>query len=130
MVWTLLTREKIQKINEKVMDEAGAHSVVLKPDALSAAAEGAGFDYEESLAGAAYLVAAAIVQEHPFADGNKRTAARAVKNFLKHNGRTLTEDQMTGVRKLIGRLADEDPIEKEDFITSLEHILSLGALVE
>lgn len=127
MKWNLLSRAELLHINEKVMAEEGEVSAVLKEDALAEAVESPAFDYAETLADAVYVLAVAISQRHPFENGNKRTASKAVKKFLKRNGRIPTEGQMEGIADLIGGLADDDPMEKEDFITELEHILSLGA---
>lgn len=54
---------------------------------------------------ATYLVA--IASNHPFADGNKRTALLAAALFLRRNGRRLTAAQADVVRTVLAVAAGE-----------------------
>ena len=55
------------------------------------------YDGEEDVLALAVALLAGIAQNHPFAQGNKRTALIAARNFLQSNGYDLgIEDQVLG----------------------------------
>jgi death on curing protein len=58
---------------------------------------------------ATYLVA--IASNHPFADGNKRSAFLAAGLFLRLNGRRLVADQADAARKVLAVAAGERDID-------------------
>jgi death-on-curing protein len=64
-------------------DVHGLESALARPRNLFAYGIGDIFDY-------ATAYASGIVRNHPFVDGNKRTALLAAYVFLRVNGRTLT----------------------------------------
>lgn len=51
--------------------------------------------------------AAGIVRNHPFVDGNKRTALLAAYVFLRLNGRKLVASEESAVQMTLGLAADE-----------------------
>lgn len=59
---------------------------------------------------ATYLVA--VASNHPFADGNKRTAFLAAGLFLRLNGRRLTAEQADAARMVLAVAAGSRDIEE------------------
>ncbi len=73
------------------------------------------FAYAESTAASADLAAAysaGISGNHPFADGNKRTAMLVAFVFLEHNGRPVTAGQedacLTFLRLAAGEISESE----------------------
>lgn len=66
----------------------------------------------EDLAELAATYAVAIARNHPFADGNKRTAFMSCAAFLWLNGRPLTADQADAARTMLLVAAGEMDIEQ------------------
>lgn len=60
------------------------------------------FDGPESLAKRAALLLRGICQDHPFVDGNKRTAFAACDSFLRSNGRFLDVGRAELVEFMVG----------------------------
>jgi len=91
--------EELEKINKKL--EPG--SKIKNPGSLEFAAEHASrtTDWMKQLA---YLLRA-IVVDHAFEDGNKRTAAYVVTAFFDENKVTYDDEK---VKKLIVKLASEN----------------------
>ncbi len=67
------------------------------------------FTYEASpdLARLAAAYAAGLVRDHPFVDGNKRTAFLAAGLFLELNGFRLTVSQVDATRAVLALAAGE-----------------------
>ncbi|VAW00387.1 Death on curing protein, Doc toxin [hydrothermal vent metagenome] len=63
--------------------------------------------YEDSIAEAAALFEN-TVQDHPFLDGNKRTALAAADVHLRMNGLELAGDSMDHHTFIIGLMEDDD----------------------
>lgn len=67
---------------------------------------------ESSLAALAAAYAFGIARNHPFSDGNKRTALVAIAMFLGDNGQVFAPDRMealtTTVRLAAGEVAEEE----------------------
>lgn len=57
--------------------------------------------YEDAIAEAAALLES-LIQNHPFLDGNKRTAVAAADVHLRMNGFELAGDSMEHHRRLVG----------------------------
>lgn len=66
----------------------------------------------EDLAELAATYAVAIARNHPFADGNKRTAFMSCAAFLWLNGRPLMADQADAARTMLLVAAGETDIEQ------------------
>lgn len=116
MAWNLLSKEELVEINKEIVEKGKGTFAIVNESALQEAAGSTCYEYENTLAGATYILAVNIAQHHPFADGNKRTATEAVRRFLKRNGSIPT---------LIGRLAVENPIDEDTFKVELNMILGL-----
>lgn len=89
-------------IHAILIDEFGGADGVRDPGALEAAVfrPQTGY-YEDAIAEAAALLES-LVQNHPFLDGNKRTAVAAADVHLRMNGLELAGDSMDHHRLLIG----------------------------
>ena len=69
-----------------------------------------------------------VIKNHPFADGNKRSGACLVVDFLHRNGRLLTADNTpiindTGLTALALLIAESHPDNKETLIKLVVHML-------
>jgi death-on-curing protein len=67
--------------------------------------------------------AAGLVRNHPFIDGNKRTAFMAAYVFLARNGRTLTAGEASATSMMSGLAAGE--IDEDAFATWLRATTTL-----
>jgi len=124
-----LTEEDIININKQITGNAA----VINSGALSNAVEGpkrsyAGNEIYTSLPSKAYAMALAIAQNHPFEDGNKRTATTAINEFLNLNDHHVSLTNQVTLQAIVNRLADEDPIEEDEFIESLDKLTEAKAI--
>ena len=99
---------EVLAIHALVIDEFGGADGIRDLGALEAAVfrPQTGY-YEDSIAEAAALFES-IVQNHPFLDGNKRTALAAADVHLRMNGLELAGDSMDHHRFIIGLMEDGD----------------------
>jgi prophage maintenance system killer protein len=70
-----------------------------------------------------------VVKNHPFSDGNKRTAAFLFVDFLNRNKRLLNENYQpvindTGLAAITLLVAESNPKEKDTIIRLIENLLS------
>lgn len=90
------TYENVVEIHAIILEESGGEPGVLSAGTIQAATErarwgpfpGSGDLWERG----AFLLRG-IAQEHPFVDGNKRTAIHTVDLFLTRNGWSLVPDE-------------------------------------
>ena len=71
-----------------------------------------------------------VIKNHPFADGNKRSAAFLFIDFLNHNGRLLGNDGQPvindmGLAALALLVAESNPAQKETMIKLIMNMLAL-----
>ena len=121
-----LTESDIKAINMGIPLKSGYS--VLNSGALSEAANAPGrvmfgMEANPTIAEKAAALVYPIVQSHPFQDANKRTAFLALKKFLELNQRRINPAMEEQVKNLIGRAADEEPIEQEDMAKELRAYL-------
>lgn len=125
-----LTRQEIIDINKDIIPA----STIINNGALDAAALMPGrvmfgVELHKSLGQKAAALVYPIAQNHPFNDGNKRTAYQALRAFLGMNNYTIIEGREATVQGFIGRCADEVPIEQEELAGRLQmQFLKNGAL--
>lgn len=84
--------EEVLAIHGEILRRTGGEPGILSRSALASALARAAMghaDRPSDLADRAALLLRGIAQEHPFADGNKRTAYGAVEVFLGFNGHRL-----------------------------------------
>lgn len=89
------TLDEVLLIHRRVIEETGGSHGVRSMDLLESALNRprAGFGDEEfypDLMSKAAALFESIILNHPFVDGNKRTATVAVEFFLEINGHTLS----------------------------------------
>ncbi|XOV80841.1 MAG: Fic family protein [Aestuariibacter sp.] len=70
-----------------------------------------------------------VVKNHPFTDGNKRSAAFLFVDFLNRNNRLLNENYEpvindTGLAAITLLVAESDPKEKDIIIRLIENLLA------
>jgi len=86
-----LTLEDVLEIHRQVIAETGGSASIRDVNLLDAAihrpqASFAGLDLYPSLAEKAAALLHSLIMNHPFVDGNKRTAFTAADAFLRLNG--------------------------------------------
>ena len=74
-----------------------------------------------------------VVKNHPFSDGNKRTAAFLFIDFLNRNHRLLNADYQpvindTGLAAITLLVAESKPAEKETIVRLIENLLAVNPL--
>ena len=126
-----ITRNQIIAINANITGAHG-HSIInagALDEAINAPARVImGHEMNKLLGEKAAALVMPIAQAHPFQDGNKRTAAQALVQFLAINGYTIIQGRENFVNDLIGRCADALPITKEDLAARLQmQIIKIGA---
>lgn len=115
-VWIWIRQEVLLAVHSEQLSEHGGLPGVREPNGLASA-----IARPENLAHygdppAADLVAAygfGIARNHPFIDGNKRTAFVAVELFLARNGFELVADDADCVLTMLGVAAGD--ISEADF---------------
>lgn len=70
-----------------------------------------------------------VVKNHPFSDGNKRSAAFLFVDFLNRNNRLFNEHYQavindTGLAAITLLVAESDPQEKQTLIRLIENLLA------
>lgn len=94
-------------------DEGALESALRRP--LTAA------HYEDaSLATQAVRLLTGVALNHPFVDGNKRTALALADTFIDENGFAFVGDYLDWAKRLEGLVAATDPATREAAITDLE----------
>lgn len=84
-----------------VRDENGLNSAIARPQQLEA------YGGIDSIAHLGAALAWALLRNHPFADGNKRTAFAALVIFLTRNGYRLTCSQVEETAMTLRAAASE-----------------------
>lgn len=83
------TADQVIQMHDEILERSGGEPGVLHRGPIEAALERARwgpFVGEGDLADRAALLIRGIAQEHPFVDGNKRTAFEVAETFLARNG--------------------------------------------
>ncbi len=99
----LLTVEEIIRIHRQLVAEFGGLEGVRDKNALESACARLQTGYYSDLLEEAAALFESLSQNHPFLDGNKRTAITAVAMFLEYNGHELWVDSLTAYHWLIQR---------------------------
>jgi len=114
--------------NAEIVAESGEPFAILKRNELESACARPrnlwAYEDEDDVLTLAASLLAGIAQNHPFAQGNKRTALIGARNFLQANGYDLDiEDEVLGPAILdlvAGHIAEEDLAEILD-----EHLIDI-----
>ena len=117
-------------VNVDIVTDSGHEHGVLKPNELESACERPynlwNYGEVEDIVSLAVTLLSGIVHNHPFIDGNKRTALIAARALLRRNGFDLDFPNEIELGELIrdfaaGLLAEEDLEEAfERYLVSLE----------
>lgn len=115
-----VTREEVLAIHgwaieafgglEGIRDEGLLESAVAQPMATFS-----GRDLYPSLADKAAALGFSLIHNHPFTDGNKRTAFAAMETFLRLNGLTLAGDVAEAERVILG--VASSTIQRTEFVS-------------
>lgn len=94
------TAGQVIQMHDEILERSGGEPGILYRGPVEAALERARwgpFVGEGDLADRAALLIRGIAREHPFVDGNKRTAFEVADTFLDRNGYYIgaTEDEVT-----------------------------------
>ena len=108
--WVWLRADVLLPVHEEQLAEHGGASGIrdqgLFESALARPANMAAYDTPDACALAASY-AVGLAKNHPFVDGNKRTAYVAMELFLALNGLTLTADDASCVITMLAVAASE-----------------------
>jgi death on curing protein len=118
-----LTAAEIETLNQAVPNKTGEG--VINPGALGSAATGPGQTYgghelNRLFGEKAAALVLPIAQNHPFQDGNKRTAYATLVRFLALNQYQIITGREDFVRDLIGQCAANPPIAKHNLAARLQ----------
>lgn len=108
--WRWIDNGVILAIHDRQISEHGGLAGVRDPGGLSSAlarAQNIAAYGDPDVAELAAAYGAGIAKNHPFADGNKRTAWVAVRLFLVDNGYRLIFDPQDAVRTMEGLAGNE-----------------------
>lgn len=97
------TAEQIVKLHDEIVREGGGSEGVLNPGPIEAAvarARWGPFRHGDIAERGAFLVRG-IAVDHPFVDGNKRTAHEVVEVFLLENGFEIDVDERSLVEQMV-----------------------------
>lgn len=108
------TVERILRIHERILEESGGESGLMRrgpiESAVARARSGPFPGGEASVWLRAGFLLRGIAQDHPFVDGNKRTAYETAAVFLENNG-VLLEPSLEGARDfMIGVARGEESV--------------------
>jgi death-on-curing protein len=109
-----LTAEEIQQIHRELMDDAGAQSILLRPDAFESAVQRpmtAGYYGGADIYGQAASLVAGIALAHAFFDGNKRLAYASCGSFLLVNGIRVAADPEDAARQVLALVVSTEPLD-------------------
>lgn len=114
-----LTLGEVLELHARLMILSGGHASLARLPALEAAIalprqSFGGADLYATIEEKAGILAFALIQNHPFTDGNKRVGHAAMEAFLLLNGYELTASVDEGERAIMGTAAGE--WSKEDLI--------------
>lgn len=98
-----LTVEEILRIHRTLVEDFGGLEGVRDANALESACARPQIGYYSDIIEEAAALFESLSQNHPFLDGNKRTAITSVAMFLEYNGYELWVDSLTSYQWLIER---------------------------
>ncbi len=112
-----LTLEEVYLLHERLIQLTGGSSGLRDPGLLSSAVARpqASFDGEElypDLWTKAAALMQSLIKNHPFVDGNKRTAVTATAIFLEPNGQRLTASNDELLRFAMKMAAEQAELEE------------------
>lgn len=125
-VW--LSRQFVIAVHDEQLAEHGGAPGIrdenLLESALARPLNRAGYS-DPDIAELAALYALGVARNHPFVDGNKRTAFASMVAFLSLNGAPLMADEVDVVITMLGMAAGD--ISDDEFIAWVPGHVELGA---
>lgn len=95
-------------IHDRLLEEFGGPSGVRDPGALESALHRPQTGYYHDLIAEAAALLESLLVNHPFVDGNKRTAVAVVDIFLRLNGVTVTASDVEFYEVVIDMFSRRD----------------------
>lgn len=103
-IW--LQRDVVEAIHDELLMEHGGLAGIRDPGLLESALARPGNQWHDrpavSLGACAAAYGFGLARNHPFNDGNKRTAFQATYVFLVLNGRSLVASEVDAVATMLG----------------------------
>ena len=97
-----LTEQQVLAIHSDQIKRYGGSDGIIDRKRIDAALARARIDYYPDIIAKASALWESLSQNHPFVDGNKRTAFASMHLFLKVNGVQITSDQQSTIRFVLG----------------------------
>ena len=101
-----LTKEEIIKIHERVIEETGGSSGLLNKGLLDLVLDQA--KVSNDIIQKSIVILFGIIQNHPFIDGNKRTALESFYTFLNYNSINIEMKDINETEDIIIRIAKNE----------------------
>lgn len=108
--------------HKQLIERYGGAAGIRDAGALESALHRPQTGYYDTLIHEAAALLESLVQNHPFIDGNKRTAFAVVDVFLRINGYTITADSEAVYDKFI-KLLEQGTFDMEHLVPWLEEIV-------
>ena len=108
--------------HKQLIERYGGAPGVRDAGALESALHRPQTGYYDTIIHEAAALLESLVQNHPFIDGNKRTAFAVVDVFLRINGHTITADSVAVYNKFI-KLLDQSAFDMEHLVPWLDEIV-------
>jgi death-on-curing protein len=108
--------------HKKLIERYGGASGIRDAGALESALHRPQTGYYDTIIHEAAALLESLVQNHPFIDGNKRTAFAVVDVFLRINGQTVTADSVAVYDKFI-KLLEQGAFDMKHLVPWLEQIV-------
>ena len=108
--WVWLRLDAVKALHDRQLSEHGGPSGLRDAGALESALarpQNLAAYEEPDVAALAAAYAFGLARNHPFVDGNKRTAWVAARLFLDLNGRQLLFDKVEATQTMLGLAAGE-----------------------
>ena len=107
--------------HKQLIERYGGAPGIRDAGALESALHRPQTGYYDTIIHEAAALLESLVQNHPFIDGNKRTAFAVVDVFLRINGHNITADSAAVYDKFI-KLLDQGAFDMEHLVPWLEEI--------
>ena len=123
MTRQFLTIGQVIHIHDELVREFGGAFGIRDESVLASAVARPGMGYYDSLAAEAAALMESLFNNHPFVDGNKRTATAATEIFLNLNGYFIACDDFAAY-KFFMQLFDEGTVRFANLLPWLEEHIS------
>jgi death-on-curing protein len=112
-----LNADELSDLNEQIVEGSGEPFAIIKPNELESAAERPRslylYENVDDIGCLAVRLMVAICQNHPFAEGNKRTGFIAATIFVEDNGYVYDAEDDTAFAELLKAVITGDASEND-----------------